>query len=117
MTDTDFFFDPPRFAPSLDEEFEQASSDAYEAWRDAIDSEATAHNEYLRRLSRGWMECLDLAVSARKDAANQRSEVVEAHVDWNLAVAHEKRCRAKVDELRERSIRRMAHDKNVAGQT
>ena len=111
----DDFFTPARTAAEQLSELLEHATDAYV---NACVEAAEAENMYLRAYHVGWAEATvdGVAATVRSKSADNRSDVVEAKCAWNLAVAREKACRAKCDELKNRLVAALSHQKMVGAQ-
>ena len=82
-------------------------TDAYAA---ACDEEAEKENAYLRRFSTAL---LDSEAPATVRAKTAECQAVEERCAWNDAVAARKRTHAKVEEVRNRLMAAMSHQRFV----
>jgi hypothetical protein len=118
MGDFDDFLDP---APAqftgdtLLERVSRAYEDAVDEFGNAADTAALRENDYLRAYAVAWAEAVEDGVpsTARDKHCKTRKDVVDAQADWNRAVAAEKRCKAKVQELQTRMTAAMSHQRFV----
>jgi len=113
---TQFSDEPSQFAgDSLLERISRAYEDAVDAYGNACDQAAIYENVYLAKFAMAWARAVEDKVPAttRSKHCDNQSEVVEARLDWNRALAAEKRCKAKVQELQTRMTAAMAHQRYV----
>lgn len=107
---------PPQFAgDSLLERISRAYEEAVDAYGDACDANAVAENQYLAAHMLAWAYAVEDGVPAttRAKHCDNQKEVAEAKAEWNRAAAIERRCRAKVEELKNRLTAAMAHQRFV----
>lgn len=118
MGDYDDFLDPPpaQFTgDSLLERVSRAYEEATDAYGNACDAAALAENAYLREFAVAWAVAIEDGVpaTARDKHCKVQDDVVTMHQQWNRAVASEKRCRSKVQELQTRMTAAMAHQRFI----
>lgn len=94
-----------------------AMETATDALAVALDEEAKAENAYLLEYHKAWLTTDDVPASIRQKATDQVEAVMKARQKWNLAKATAKGSSAKVDELKNRMMAAMSHQKFVAAQT
>lgn len=93
----------------LSRALEQAT-DAYAA---ACNRAAIDENFYLKAFHRGWVNSMDVAVTARSKHVDAIEDVTDAKCSWNLSIAGEKAARSKVEELRNRLMAAMNHQRFI----
>ncbi len=118
MGDYDDFLDPEpaQFTGGdLLERVSRAYEEAVDAYGNACDAAAMAENSYLKEYALAWADAVETGVpaTARDKHCKVQHDVVEAHQNWNRALAGEKRCRAKTQELQTRMTAAMAHQRFV----
>ena len=77
---------------------------ATDEWVTALDAEAEAENEYLRKHAVAYARAAadGVAATMRDKHAQAQPDVVEARCAFNLAAARSKACRAKCQQLESR---------------
>lgn len=92
---------------------------ATDAAADCFDDEAEAENDYLAAYSLAWAVATEdkVAISARSKHVDAQPEVTAAKQDWNRAIAARKRATGKVEELKNRMVAAMSHQRFVRDQT
>lgn len=95
-------------------------TDALEAATDeyvkACNATAVAENAYLFAFAAAYQGSIVAATARSKDADTQLA-VVQTKAEWNMAAAHEKACKAKCEELRNRLMAALSWQRmtNVGG--
>lgn len=113
MAYTDFLDpEPAQFTgDTLLERVSRAYEDKVDEYGRACDAAAVAENDYLREFAMAWAVAVEDHVPAttRSKHCDQQPDVLQARLEWNRAVASEKRVRAKVAELQNRMTAVMSH--------
>lgn len=102
----------PQFAgDTLLERVARAYEDAVDEYGNACDEAALRENDYLRAFAQAWAIAVEdgVAATVRSKQCDNQKAVLEARLDWNRAAAAEKRCKAKVEEMKNRLTACMAH--------
>lgn len=109
------FTDPdpvPQFpGDTLLERIARAYEEAVDAYGNAADDAALKENAYLRAFAEAWAVAVEdgVAATVRSKHCDNQADVVEKRTEWNRAVAAEKRCRAKSQELQNRLTACQSH--------
>lgn len=92
----------------------EAATDAYVK---ACNATALAENAYLFAFSAQYQAHGEIAATARSKFCDTLPDVVQTKAEWNAAAAHEKACKAKCDELKNRLMAAMSWQRmtNVGG--
>lgn len=87
---------------------------AGDEWRDALNAEAVAENAFRRAHAIEWVRAGSVAITARAKHCENQPEVVTARCEWNLMIARSKAAHSKVEEIRNRLMASMSHQKYLA---
>lgn len=100
-------------------ELSRRMEDATDTAADAFDAEAEAENAYLAAYSVAWAVATEdkVAISARSKHVDAQPDVTAAKQEWNRAIAGRKRAAGKVEELRNRLMAAMSHQRFIREQT
>lgn len=102
----------PQFAgDSLLERISRAYEEAVDEYGNACDKAAIDENVYLAKFAQAWAVAVEdgVAATVRAKHCDNQSVVLAARLDWNRTQATERRCKAKVEELKNRLTACMAH--------
>lgn len=118
MSFADSFTDPapPQFeGDTLLERISRAYEDAVDEYGNACDFAALRENEYRRQFAMAWAYAIEDKVPAttRAKHCDTQKDVLDALMEWNRALAVEKRWREKVRELQNRLTAAMAHQRFI----
>ena len=92
----------------------EAATDEYVV---ALDLETEAENAFLKVQATAFLHAKVSGVAATILTKFADAQAVEERMAWNLAVARRRRCWAKCDELKNRIMASMSHNKLVGSQT
>jgi hypothetical protein len=114
-------YDPfgPEPAQFTGDTFLERVSRAYEAAVDAyglaVDAAALAEAKYKRAFAEAWAVAVEDKVPAttRAKHCDNQPGVLEASIDFDRAAAAERRCRMKADELKNRQVAAMSHQRFI----
>ncbi len=107
-------FDPPQ--TPLDR-LQTALEAAGDAWRESLDREAEAENEYRQKHASAWAMASveNIAITARAKHCENQPDVIVAKCNWNMSIAKVKADHSKREECQSRLMAKMS-DQRYMGQ-